>query len=389
MTAWTKARLDECCEIVSGATPRTSVASFWDGDVPWATPKDLASLRGRIIKDTPRKLTPAGLASCGARMLPAGSVLFSSRAPIGYVAINSVPMATNQGFKSLVPHGDLVDAGYLYWWLWTNRSYLEGLGNGATFKEVSKAVMARVELPLPSLAEQLRIADVLDRARSLRDKRQDALGRFDLLARSLFLDGFGDPIANPKGWPRARIGEIGDVITGNTPPRARPEYFGTAIEWIKSDNLSTRAYYATRSAEGLSLAGKRVARIAPANAILVTCIAGSSDSIGNAAMTDREVAFNQQINALVPGDSDPRFIYAQLIVGKKLIQQAATAAMKGMVSKSRFEAIELVMPPLDLQREFGRRIAAVETQRAKRQQSLAWLDEFFFALQQRAFAGEL
>ena len=102
-SAWPKVRLDECTEIVAGATPSTSVEAYWGGDVCWATPKDLSDLDGSYISDTPRKLTRAGLQNCAASILPAGSVLFSSRAPIGHVAVNTVPMATNQGFKSFVP----------------------------------------------------------------------------------------------------------------------------------------------------------------------------------------------------------------------------------------------------------------------------------------------
>src|SRR5690242_5687575 len=115
MTTWTSVSLKDCREIVSGGTPSTSVTDHWDGDIPWATPKDLSGLETSCISDTGRKLTEAGLKACGARVLPAGSVLFSSRAPIGHVAINTVPMATNQGFKSLVPKRDHLDARYLYW----------------------------------------------------------------------------------------------------------------------------------------------------------------------------------------------------------------------------------------------------------------------------------
>src|SRR5206468_112314 len=95
---WPKVRLDECAEIIAGATPSTSVEAFWGGDVCWATPKDMSELEGAFIANTPRKLTHAGLENCAAKILPAGSVLFSSRAPIGHVAVNTVPMATNQGF---------------------------------------------------------------------------------------------------------------------------------------------------------------------------------------------------------------------------------------------------------------------------------------------------
>ena len=93
--------LGEISRIVSGATPKTGVAAYWDGDIQWATPADLSKLDGPYIAETPRTLTDAGVKSCATSVLPSGSVLLSSRAPIGHVAINTVPMATNQGFKSL------------------------------------------------------------------------------------------------------------------------------------------------------------------------------------------------------------------------------------------------------------------------------------------------
>lgn len=190
--------LGDCCEIVSGATPRTDVPGYWDGDIAWATPADLSKLEGAFLDDTPRRITAAGLGSCGATVLPAGSVLLSSRAPIGHVAINSRPMATNQGFKSLIPRRELADAKYLYHWLRAKKTYLQSLGNGATFKEVSKAVVARVEVPLPPLQEQQRIAAILDEAEALRAKRRLSLAQVGALQQSIFFDMFGDPVESPK-----------------------------------------------------------------------------------------------------------------------------------------------------------------------------------------------
>ena len=176
---WPTVALGDVAEVVSGATPRTGDSDFWGGDIPCATPKDLSELRGAVISTTPRMITRAGLRSCSATVLPSGSVLLSSRAPIGHVAINSVPMATNQGFKSLVPRGGVLDAKYLYHWLRANRPYLESLGNGATFKEVSKAVVARVELPLPPIEEQRRIAAILDQADHRNDRPRAAIETLD------------------------------------------------------------------------------------------------------------------------------------------------------------------------------------------------------------------
>jgi len=208
MSVWPIMRLDECCNIVSGATPSTSVPSYWNGNICWATPKDLSDLDGPVIADTPRKITKTGLGACAATILPPGSVLFSSRAPIGHVAINTVPMATNQGFKSMVPDPRLLDAAYLYHWLRCNRGYLEGLGNGATFKEVSKAVVSRVEVPTPPIAEQRRVAAILDQADTLRAKRRAALARLDEMTQSIFVEIFGDPATNSKGWPITQIGHL-------------------------------------------------------------------------------------------------------------------------------------------------------------------------------------
>jgi type I restriction enzyme, S subunit len=263
------------------------------------------------------------------------------------------------------------------------------MSGSAGQRRVPESFLSNLEIPLPPLEEQRRIAEILDRANALHAKRRAALAQLDSLTRSIFLELFGDPVTNPKHWERKFIYEIGKVITGNTPPRANSDYYGTYIEWIKSDNINTPNYYLTKAAEGLSKAGKAMARIAPAGSILVTCIAGSPECIGNAALTDREVAFNQQINALVPFDGNPHFLYAQLLVGKHLVQGASTSGMKGLVSKGRFEQIKLIYPPVPLQREFAGRVVAVEKLRGAQRASLAELDNLFASLQHRAFRGEL
>ena len=201
------ASLGEVADIISGATPKTGVADYWDGDVRWATPADLSKLDGAYIADSPRKLTAAGVRSCATSVLPEGSVLLSSRAPIGHVAINAIPMATNQGFKSLIPGPDL-DAKFLYYWLKSKTHYLQSLGNGATFKELSKKTTEKIQIPLPPLEEQRRIAAILDHADALRTKRRQVLAHLDTLAQSIFHDMFGD-----VAWA-STLGELADVQIG-------------------------------------------------------------------------------------------------------------------------------------------------------------------------------
>ena len=142
-------RLGDVCEVVLGGTPSTQNASYWGGNIPWLTPGEMRALNSRYVERTARTLTDEGL-EAGSRLFPARSVILSTRAPIGYVFINSVPMCTNQGCKTLVPAASLL-AEYLYYNLLGRTEELNALGTGTTFKELSTKALSSLSLPLPSL----------------------------------------------------------------------------------------------------------------------------------------------------------------------------------------------------------------------------------------------
>lgn len=250
--------------------------------------------------------------------------------------------------------------------------------------------LKRIQIPIPPLSEQRRIADILDKTDAIRRKRREATGLTDRLLTAAFRDRFGDPVSNSRNWPTVPLKKYGVVTTGNTPSRKVPENYGTAIEWIKSDNINTPFHYLTRAMEGLSEVGKKLARTVLAGATLVTCIAGSRDCVGNAAMTDRKVAFNQQINAVTPSPTtDPCFLYTLILLSKPLVQRSSTESMKGMVSKGKFEQIQVIDVPPKHQKNFGqvfkRILATLDNQHAAATES----DGLFNSLVQRAFRGEL
>lgn len=261
---------------------------------------------------------------------------------------------------------------------------------GANLPRLSPKTLGELEIPLPPLAEQKRIAAILDKADAIRRKRNQALKLADDFLRATFLDMFGDPVTNPMGWEVVCLSDLGEVKTGNTPSRKKIEYYGDSIEWIKSDNINSPFHYLTKAEEGLSMEGKAVARTVPPYSTLVTCIAGSFDCIGNAALSDREVAFNQQINAITPKEgTDPFFLYCLILNSKKKIQYSSTNSMKGMVSKGNFEKIKFYKPPVKLQREFRaffeKYMAIVNSSVVDEQNGC----ELFNSLTQRAFRGEL
>lgn len=254
---------------------------------------------------------------------------------------------------------------------------------------ISVGNLKGISVSVPSLDEQRHIAATLDQVDELRTKRRRAIALLDDLAQAVFLDMFGDPMTNPKGWPAKRVSDFGRVVTGNTPPRGDATNFGSGIEWIKSDNIDPKITCVTEATERLSEAGAARGRLVPAGAVLVTCIAGAPNTIGNAALADREVAFNQQINAIVPNGTDSQFLLAQIRAGKKLVQSASTGGMKGLVSKSRLEAVQFPEPPLPLQQAFAARISAIESCKTHHRAQLTRLDELFASTQHKAFRGEL
>lgn len=206
---WEEVRLGDVCAVFGGSTPRTGVPEYWNGDIPWITPDDLSRHSGKFIERGARSITQVGFASSSTRMVLAGTVLFSSRAPIGYVAIASQPVCTNQGFKSVVPpEGILSD--YLYWYLRHVTPTIQGMASGTTFKEISKKRMLDVPLRIPPTGEQERIVAAIEEHFSRLDAAEANLAtansRVVALRRSFLA------IAQSSEWPEHSLGDLLDGI---------------------------------------------------------------------------------------------------------------------------------------------------------------------------------
>lgn len=159
---WETKRLGELGNIVSGGTPSTNVGEYWDGEIAWCTPTDITRLDGKkYLRETERKITDSGLANSAAQLIPENSIVVTTRATIGECAINKIPLATNQGFKSIVPNEE-VDAEFLYYKLLTMKDEIRAKGSGSTFFEVSKTDFVRFSFAIPSSkTEQYAIAELL------------------------------------------------------------------------------------------------------------------------------------------------------------------------------------------------------------------------------------
>lgn len=211
---WERATIGAVSNVVGGATPRTTVAANWGDDISWITPDDLSRHDGMYIERGRRSLTREGYESCSAQLMPAGSVLFSSRAPIGYVAISSGPLCTNQGFKSFVPQTGLKSE-YLYWYLRFATPDIQAMGSGTTFKEISKKVARSIPLILPPIDEQEQVVAAIEESLSRLDAAEDALDavrtKIAAFRRTVLAEAFAgrlvpqDPDDEPAAALLARI----------------------------------------------------------------------------------------------------------------------------------------------------------------------------------------
>ena len=176
-----------------------------------------------------------------------------------------------------------------------------------------------------------------------------------------------------------------DIITGNTPSRAETENYGTFIEWIKSDNINTPNMFLTTAQEYLSEIGFEKCRYVEAGCLLMTCIAGSLSCIGNVAITDRQVAFNQQINAIVPKQDEVIYLYWLMVLSKSAIHSTINMALKGILSKGQLSKLEFPFPPLDVQKSFAAFVEQTEKSKLTIQQSLHKLETLKKSLMQQYF----
>lgn len=171
---WKWIKLSEVGDIISGGTPSTNVAEYWNGEISWITPADLSGYTNKTISKGRKSITESGLKNSSARLMPEGSVVFSSRAPIGYVAIAAKKLATNQGFKSIVPN-EKIDSEYLYYFLRHSKRKAEEAASGTTFKEISLKRFAELEVPVPNVLKQRQIVSKIEELFSELDKGAEEL----------------------------------------------------------------------------------------------------------------------------------------------------------------------------------------------------------------------
>ena len=238
MNKWKTCTINDLGRVIGGATPSTKKPeNYENGNIAWITPKDLAGFSGRYISNGERNITEQGLKSCSAQLIPKHSILFSSRAPIGYIAIAANEVCTNQGFKSIVPN-DGIDYLFLYYLLKYNKKKIESLGSGTTFKEVSGSTMKSIQVTIPeTIEEQRKISTILSLIDDKIEENEKINKNLEQQAQTIFEEEFLSLDFIPSTWKKSSLLEIATYLNGLAMQKFRPSKKEKGLPVLKIKEL--------------------------------------------------------------------------------------------------------------------------------------------------------
>ena len=382
------ARLGDICTIVSGSTPKSNVPEYWDGTIKWITPAELTE-SSYIISDSVRHITELGVAKTGLKPFPQGTVILSSRAPIGKTAIAGCEMYCNQGFKNLIC-SNKIDPRYLYWFLTCNTEYLNSLGRGATFKEISKEIVANIEIPLPPVAQQIEIAERFEKVSELISLRKEQLVALDQLVKSRFIELFGDPVDNPMGWSTKQLQELvtddctisyGIVQTGDDQEGGVPVF--RPVDIVNRVPVMSEL---KKTTEEISNKYKRT--ILKGREMLITVRANIADT----CIVGEEFAGCNVGRGIVPirtREDEMILEFLKYQIDSKHLNDNIKALAKGItliqLNMEDLREVTLIVPPIEKQKSFVEFAKQTDKSKLAIQRSLDELETLKKALMQKYF----
>lgn len=347
MADWIERKISDIGTVVGGATPSTKKPeNYENGKIAWITPKDLSTFTGRYIERGERNITEVGLRSCSTQLLPKNTVLFSSRAPIGYVAIAANEVCTNQGFKSVVPN-EKTDPLFLFYLLKYNRDKIEGMGSGTTFKEVSGTTMKNIVVNVPTdKGVQEKIAAILgaidDKIEENEQINKNLLQQLHVLYLRLFCDSAMD----------TPLGDVVATTSGGTPSRKHDEYYSdSSICWVKSKELLGNYIHETEEHINDLAIKKSSAKLLPEHSVLIAMYGAT---VGAYGVISKPMTCNQAVCALLCNENYPYTYLFQIAYEsqQKFINLAVGSAQQN-ISQVLIKQLNLHSDPDIIQKFHG------------------------------------
>ena len=372
------ARLGDICTVISGSTPKTSVEEYWDGDIKWITPAEINE-DSFYITDTVRHITKRGKCDTGLTVMPIGTVILSSRAPIGKTAIAGCEMCCNQGFKNLIC-SDKIYNEYLYFFLKGKTDFLNSLGRGATFKEISKSIVEDIDIPLPDYATQMKTALQMRKIESIILLRKQQLSKLDELVKSRFIEMF-----DGKGYPQVTIGEL---VTYKVPSVKKSFAPTDLIKYIDISSIDNIRNVMTGYTEYvLQEAPSRAQQHIKTGDIVISTVRPNLKNVAITTYEDDNLVASSGFCVLRANKCLPSYLMA-IVCSEKF-----TEAMIKLVTGANYPAIKdsdvlnyvVALPPIKIQEQFATFVDQVDKSKFEIQKSLEKLETLKKALMQKYF----
>ena len=376
------ARLGEICTVVSGTTPKSTQPEYWDGNLNWVTPAELTD-ESDIIYESQRKITQQAVIDSSLKSFPAGTVLLSSRAPIGKVAIAGTEMYCNQGFKNLICSEKIYNR-YLYHFLKGRTAYLNSLGRGATFKEISKSIVENIEIPLPHLAEQCKIAAMLDKVSDLIAKRRQQLDKLDEMVKARFVEMFGDPVSNSLNLPLLSLPQLGEFGRGVSKhrPRNAPELLGGQYPLIQTGEVANSELYISSFENTYSELGFKQSKMWKAGTLCITIAA----NIAKTAILAFDACFPDSVVGFVANEKTNNiFIHYWFGFFQQILEAQAPESAQKNINLKILSELKVIVPSMELQDQFAAFVEQTENTKTTISRSLEKLETLKKALMQEYF----
>jgi len=387
---WEMVKLGELCTIFGGGTPDRAKPGYWGGSIPWVTVKDFKS---NTIDSAQESITELGLKNSASNLVKAGTIIVPTRMALGKAAVCTIDIAINQDLKSIyINNKNKLDRDYLLHFLISNSSYFESRGKGATVKGITLDVLREIPIPLPPLATQKRIAEILDKADALRQKDQALLRKYDELAQAVFVDMFGDPVRNEKGW---EVGSIRDIALEVKYGTSSPAQKAGKFPYLRMNNLTYSGDWDFKDLKFISLPENEKEKYVLKNHDLVFNRTNSKELVGKTAVYqghEEMVIAGYLIRVRFTDKGNPFFVsgFLNSKFGKSILLNMCKSII-GManINAQELQDIQIPIPPMSIQNEYERRLKSIKMNKKVVEKSKNHSESLFQALLQKAFTGEL
>ncbi len=379
MAKWIECKISDLGTVVGGATPSTKKAENYEGgNIAWITPKDLSTFSGRYIQRGERNITEIGLKSCSTQLLPENTVLFSSRAPIGYVAIAANEVCTNQGFKSVIPN-EATDPLFLFYLLKHNKDKIEAMGSGTTFKEVSGNTMKNIIVRVPSDKEvQKNIASILGTLDDKIEENERINNNLEQQAQAIYQQMFVD---NPSPeWEEGTLSDIADITMGQSPSGSsyNEESNGTIF-------FQGRAEFGFRFPT-VRLFTTEPKRMACANDTLMSVRA----PVGDLNVAHIDCCIGRGLAAIHSKTNHQSFVlYTMFSLKKQLDVFNGEGTVFGSINRNSLNEMPILIPSDEKLDEFERIVAPMDTAIRNNYDEICRLEQIRDSLLPKLMSGEL